>query len=287
MPIASVDGEGAEVEPGAGAQRPCRLRTSARTEKVRVVGESIAASEISSELEIDPTHGRHPEVPTVFGGNLPIGRHAGTVCCCCADLRIRLHGVRVAFRGAGARLGNRWHCPDCEATNVSKQFSSFAVHGVAKWSRARRWGRRLLRRLVRLRPLGPWPWDDWPKPLTPAAHAQLQAELEKLEGPARVEMVEAISSRAGTVISPRTSSTTRRRTSRGYWSGGSRSSAHRLQKRHDRRRGGGRGERRCHRRLQGRARARRRHDDGGRDHERRRCLAGLAGRTGAAREEAG
>jgi putative FmdB family regulatory protein len=24
------------------------------------------------------------------------------------------------------------HCPDCEATNVSKQFSSFAVHGVTK-----------------------------------------------------------------------------------------------------------------------------------------------------------
>jgi putative FmdB family regulatory protein len=23
-------------------------------------------------------------------------------------------------------------CPDCAATNVSKQFSSFAVHGVAK-----------------------------------------------------------------------------------------------------------------------------------------------------------
>ena len=24
------------------------------------------------------------------------------------------------------------HCPDCAATNVSKQFSSFAVHGTAK-----------------------------------------------------------------------------------------------------------------------------------------------------------
>jgi putative FmdB family regulatory protein len=24
------------------------------------------------------------------------------------------------------------HCPDCAATNVSKQFSSFAVHGTTK-----------------------------------------------------------------------------------------------------------------------------------------------------------
>jgi putative FmdB family regulatory protein len=24
------------------------------------------------------------------------------------------------------------HCPDCAATNVSKQFSSFAVHGMSK-----------------------------------------------------------------------------------------------------------------------------------------------------------
>ena len=44
-------------------------------------------------------------------------------------------------------------CPDCAATNVSRQFSSFAVHGVTKVASARR--RRVLRRLLRLRPLAP------------------------------------------------------------------------------------------------------------------------------------
>ena len=47
-------------------------------------------------------------------------------------------------------------CPDCAATNVSRQFSTFAVHGVAKVATRRR-RRRMLRRLLRLRPLAPWP----------------------------------------------------------------------------------------------------------------------------------
>ena len=47
-------------------------------------------------------------------------------------------------------------CPECGAANVLKQLSSFAVHGAASkpaFSRSLGRRRRLLRRLLRLRPL--------------------------------------------------------------------------------------------------------------------------------------
>ena len=36
--------------------------------------------------------------------------------------------VRPSLDGTAEQV----HCPDCAATNVSKQFSSFAVHGTTK-----------------------------------------------------------------------------------------------------------------------------------------------------------
>src|SRR5207344_1327536 len=55
--------------------------------------------------------------------------------------------------------------------------------------RERRRRRRLLRRLLRLRPLAV---SGDGEVLTPAAHAQLGAELEQLEGPKRKAVIEAI-----------------------------------------------------------------------------------------------
>jgi hypothetical protein len=59
--------------------------------------------------------------------------------------------VRVALRGARAD-GTSGRLPDCGSSNVRKQFSVFAAHGVESGPRVvrRRW---LLRRLLRLRSL--------------------------------------------------------------------------------------------------------------------------------------
>ena len=87
-------------------------------------------------------------------------------------------------------------CPDCSATNVARQFSSFAVHGAAKApTLRRRWGRRwLLRRLLRLRSLMA---EGEGEQLTRAQHEQLVAELAELEGPKRKAVVEAIATARG------------------------------------------------------------------------------------------
>ena len=69
--------------------------------------------------------------------------------------------------------------------NVSKQFSTFAVHGAMKQPLVRRRRRWLLRRLLRLRALVP-------EKLTRAERGQLEAELADLEGPKRRAAVEAI-----------------------------------------------------------------------------------------------
>ena len=62
--------------------------------------------------------------------------------------------------------------------------------------------------------------------LTQEQYDQLAAEVAELEGPRRAEIVEAIAvARGHGDLSERTSSTTRRRTSRGYWSARSRSCA--------------------------------------------------------------
>ena len=59
------------------------------------------------------------------------------------------------------RNGETPTCPDCSSAKVQKQFSVFATHGAAVGAELRpdRGGRRLLRRLLRLRPLTPHPAD--------------------------------------------------------------------------------------------------------------------------------
>ena len=73
----------------------------------------------------------------------------------CADLRVRLHGVRVALRGARPRRG---------AGRLPRLRRDERLAPVLLLRRARRheggnrwWRRRLLRRLLRLRPLGRGP----------------------------------------------------------------------------------------------------------------------------------
>ena len=53
-------------------------------------------------------------------------------------------------------MGGEADCPDCGSSNVRKQFSVFAAHGVEKAPFGGRRRRRLLRRLLRLRPLADW-----------------------------------------------------------------------------------------------------------------------------------
>ena len=103
--------------------------TTASTENVSVVGDSIAASEISTSSRSTQPMAGHPETPAVFGASsssddtlvpsvaaVPIYEY---VCMECESHFEEL--VRGEEQVA---------CPDCAATNVSRQFSTFAVHGV-------------------------------------------------------------------------------------------------------------------------------------------------------------
>src|SRR5581483_3253462 len=110
-----------------------------------------------------------------------------------ADLRIRVHGVRVALRGARSRRG---------AGQLPRLHRGERRQAVLVLRGARRHqgavvavGRRLLRRLLRLRTL--MPSDPPGEQLTRAQHEQLEAELAELEGPRRREIVQAIATARG------------------------------------------------------------------------------------------
>src|SRR5258708_2617051 len=126
---------------------------------------SIRSSTSGSSSVVDAGH------PQVY----PEGR---------ADLRVRLHGVRVALRGArpgrrGGRLPRLHRDERLEAVlHVRRSRGDEAA-------RLRRWRRRLLRRLLRLRSLVG-------EKLTRAERERLQAELDELEGPKRQAVVAAI-----------------------------------------------------------------------------------------------
>src|SRR6267154_6058773 len=104
--------------------------------------------------------------------------------------------MRVAFRGARAgrgtgRLPGLLRGERCAPVLVVRR--AWGREGAElRW----RWGRRrMLRRLLRLRPLMTEPQGG--EQLTRAQHEQLTAELAELEGPKRKAVIEAIATARG------------------------------------------------------------------------------------------
>ena len=195
-----------------------------------------------------------------------------------ADLRVRLHGVRVAFRGARPGRG---------ADRLPGLLRDERRAPVLLVRRARRredavasaaGRRRLLRRLLRLRPLMA---EGDGEQLTRAQHEQLMAELAELEGPKRKAVVEAIATARGHGDLSENFEYHAAKNEQGLLERRITILRSRLQQRAGDRRGGGGRERRRHGRRDRRARARGRREDDGRDLERRRRLARVARRPGA------
>ena len=86
-------------------------------------------------------------------------------------------------------------CPDCSATNVSRQFSTFAVHGARRSSRptaAAPAGAGAVAAPAAAATRSDPVAEQQGEHLTRAQRAQLEAELAELEGPRRRAIVEAI-----------------------------------------------------------------------------------------------
>ena len=196
-----------------------------------------------------------------------------------AHLRIRLHGVRVALRGARPRQGagrvprlrrdrtSRASSPPSPSTASRRSRRAAAADAAAAPAAA------ATSSVAR--------GDEEGELLTPAAHAQLQSELAELEGPKRQEVVQAIATARAHGDLSENFEYHAAKNEQGCSRRGSGSAAP-APARDDRRRGGGRGEQRSHRRLARGARARRRRQFEYRGHKRRRRLARLARRPGAA-----
>ena len=168
---------------------------------------------------------------------------------------------------------------DCAATNVSRQISTFAVHGMAKQPELQGAAAAAVVVAAAPAPAAISALDERPagEQLTRAEREQLEAELASWRARGGSRSSRRSRWRAHMATSPRTSSTTLRRTNRACSSGGSRScspgcTTQRSSTKRRRRRA------ESSRWARGRAEAGGRRADEGRHLERRRCLAGVAGR---------